>query len=283
MPAQIIDGKETARLIRREVKVEVAALGFPPGLAAVWAGDNPASEVYVNAKRKACELAGITPFLHHLPEQATTAEVISVVRSLNRDPKTHGILVQLPLPKAIDTQAVIASIAPEKDVDGVTPASIGRLLLGQDAFAAATAAGMMELLRRYEIPVEGRRAVVVGRSNIVGKPIAVLLLHAHATVTICHSRTRDLPSICREADILVAALNQPEMINADYVKPGAVVLDAGYSRPPGRQGDVGDVDTESAARVASWITPVPGGVGPMTIAFLLRNTLKAARMTLAAR
>ncbi len=283
MPAQIIDGKETARLIRREVKVEVAALGFPPGLAAVWAGDNPASEVYVNAKRKACELAGITPYLHHLPEQATTAEVISVVRSLNRDPKIHGILVQLPLPKGIDTQAVIASIDPEKDVDGVTPASIGRLLLGQDAFAAATAAGMMELLRRYEIPVEGRRAVVVGRSNIVGKPMAVLLMHAHATVTICHSRTRDLPAVCREADILVAALNQPEMINADYVKPGAVVLDAGYSRPPGRQGDVGDVDTESASRVASWITPVPGGVGPMTIASLLRNTLKAARTALGSR
>jgi methylenetetrahydrofolate dehydrogenase (NADP+)/methenyltetrahydrofolate cyclohydrolase len=257
----------------------VAALkakGISPGLAAVLVGGNPASEVYVSMKQKACAQAGIASTLHRLPNTATTEDVTALLQSLNADPAVHGILLQLPLPKGVNTQAAINAIAPEKDVDGVTAASFGKLVLGQETFVSATAGGMMELLRRYNIPIAGKRAVVVGRSNIVGKPMALLLLHADATVTICHSKTQHLPAICREADILVAALNQPEMLDRDYVKPGAVVLDAGYSRPPGRGGDVGDVNTESAAEVASWITPVPGGVGPMTIATLLQNTLKAA-------
>jgi methylenetetrahydrofolate dehydrogenase (NADP+)/methenyltetrahydrofolate cyclohydrolase len=279
MPAQLMDGRETAKQVRREVKAAVAALrerGVVPGLAAVLVGSNPASQVYVSMKQKACAQAGIESWLHTLPETASTEEVISLIEGLNADPKVHGILVQLPLPKGLDTAAVNEAIAPEKDVDGVTSASFGKLALGRDTFAAATAAGMMELLRRYDIPVAGSRAVVVGRSNIVGKPMALLLLHAHATVTVCHSRTKDLPAVCREADILVAALNQPEMITKEYVKPGAVVIDAGYSRPAAGGGDVGDVNTASAAEHASWITPVPGGVGPMTIAMLLMNTLKAA-------
>lgn len=278
MSARYMDGKETAKAVRREVKEEVAALrerGITPGLAAVLVGDNPASEVYVSMKQKACAQAGISSTLHRLPDTATTADVTALLHGLNADPSVNGILLQLPLPKQVDTQAAINAIAPDKDVDGVTSVSFGKLVLGQETFVSATAGGMMELLRRYDIPIAGKRAVVVGRSNIVGKPMALLLLQANATVTICHSRTQDLPAICREADILVAALNQPEMLNKDYVKPGAVVLDAGYSRPPGRGGDVGDVNTESAAEVASWITPVPGGVGPMTIATLLQNTLKA--------
>lgn len=279
MPAQILDGKETAKQVRREVKAGVDTLrarGLTPGLAAVLVGDNPASEVYVAAKQRACERAGIASWLHRLPSGASTTSVVNLVHSLNHAPDVHGILVQLPLPKGIDTPAVIDAIAPEKDVDGVTAASFGRLLLGRDTFVSATAGGMMELLRRYDIPIAGKRAAVVGRSNIVGKPMAILLMHANATVTVCHSKTDDLPGVCREADILVAALNQPEMIDATYIKPGAVVVDAGYSRPPDREGDVGDVNTASAAEVASWITPVPGGVGPMTIATLLMNTLKAA-------
>lgn len=274
-----MDGRETAKQVRREVKAAVAALkerGIAPGLAAVLVGENPASEVYVSMKRKACEQAGIASSLHRLPDTATTEDVTTLLHRLNADPHTHGILLQLPLPAGVDTQAAINAIAPEKDVDGVTATSFGKLVLGQDTFVSATAGGMMELLRRYDIPIAGRRAVVVGRSNIVGKPMALLLLAAHATVTICHSRTHDLAAVCREADILVAALNQPEMLDKNYVKPGAVVIDAGYSRPEGRGGDVGDVNTASAAEVASWITPVPGGVGPMTIATLLQNTLKAA-------
>jgi methylenetetrahydrofolate dehydrogenase (NADP+)/methenyltetrahydrofolate cyclohydrolase len=279
MSAQYMDGKETAKAVRREVKEAVAGLkerGISPGLAAVLVGDNPASEVYVSMKQKACAQAGIASTLHRLPPTASTEDVTELLRGLNADESVHGILLQLPLPKGVDTQAAINAIAPEKDVDGVTSLSFGKLVLGQETFVSATAGGMMELLRRYDIPVAGKRAVVVGRSNIVGKPMALLLLHADATVTICHSKTRDLPALCRDADILVAALNQPEMLDKDYVKPGAVVLDAGYSRPKDRTGDVGDVNTASAAEVAAWITPVPGGVGPMTIATLLQNTLRAA-------
>ena len=275
-----MDGKETAKAVRREVKAAVAALkerGITPGLAAVLVGDNPASEVYVSMKQKACAQAGIESSLHRMPNAATTEDVTALLAGLNADPSVDGILLQLPLPKGVDTQAAINAIAPEKDVDGVTAASFGKLVLGQDTFFSATAGGMMELLRRHDIAIAGKRAVVVGRSAIVGKPMALLLLQADATVTICHSKTRDLPAVCREADILVAALNQPEMLDKDYIKPGAVVLDAGYSRPAGGGGDVGDVNTQSAAEVASWITPVPGGVGPMTIATLLQNTLKAAQ------
>lgn len=280
MGASILDGKETAKQVRREVKAEVAALkasGVAVGLAAVLVGDNPASEVYVAAKQKACANVGIESWLHRLPATASTEEVVALVCSLNADPTVHGILVQLPLPKGLDTQRVIDTIAPEKDVDGVTAVSFGNLVLNRPGFVSATAGGMMEILRRYNLPTQGKRAVVVGRSNIVGKPMALLLMHANATVTVCHSKTENLKAICSEADILVAALNQPEMLDKDYVKPGAVVLDAGYSRPAGRTGDVGDVNTASAAEVASWITPVPGGVGPMTIATLLQNTLKAAQ------
>ena len=284
MSAKILDGQATARLIRTQVKQRVDALreeyAVVPKLAAVLVGDNPASVTYVGMKRKACEWVGIESETYHLPVDSTQVDVESLIDDLNEDPTVHGILVQHPLPNHLDEIAVLNRLRPEKDVDGLSRANLGALLTGEPAFVACTPLGIMELLDHYEIPIEGKRAVVVGRSIILGKPVALLLLNRHATVTICHSRTQDLASVTREADILVAAVGRPEMITGEMLKPGAVVIDAGYNRVPGREGDVGDVEFVSAAEVASYITPVPGGVGPMTIAMLLRNTLEAAERTL---
>jgi methylenetetrahydrofolate dehydrogenase (NADP+)/methenyltetrahydrofolate cyclohydrolase len=284
--AQILDGQKTARLIRAEISQRVAALkaasGVTPRLAAVLVGDNPASEAYVGMKEKACGWVGIESQTHRLSDAATQEEVEALIHRLNSDSRVHGILIQHPLPRHLDETRALSLLAPQKDVDGISRASLGALITGEEAFISCTPLGIMELLDRYQIPIEGKRAVVVGRSIILGKPVALLLLNRHATVTICHSRTRDLPSVIREADILVAAVGRAEMITGEMIKPGAVVIDAGYNRVAGRKGDVGDVHFESACQIASWITPVPGGVGPMTIAMLLQNTLLAAENSVCA-
>ncbi len=266
--------------IRAEISERVAVLkglrNVTPKLAAVLVGDDPASEAYVTTKGKACRKAGMDSETHRLPDDSTQDQVESLIRRLNADETVHGILVQHPIPHHLDENAVLALVKPEKDVDGISRSSLGALVTGEEAFVSCTPLGIIELLDRYRIPIQGKRAVVVGRSIILGKPVALLLLNRHATVTICHSRTENLPSVTREADILVAAVGKAEMINGEMIKPGAVVLDAGYNRVPGRDGTIGDVEFESASRKASYITPVPGGVGPMTIAMLLRNTLEAA-------
>jgi methylenetetrahydrofolate dehydrogenase (NADP+) / methenyltetrahydrofolate cyclohydrolase len=276
----ILDGTATAKTIRDEVAARTKTLqtqyGVTPGLAAVLAGDNPASVTYVKMKRRACEKAGIYSTALEFGPDATQDDILNAVRTLNADPKIHGILVQHPLPKGMDEYAVLAEVAPEKDVDGIGRGSLGDLVKGEAEFVACTPAGMVELLDRYQLPIAGKHAVVIGRSVILGKPLALLLLNRNATVTICHSKTENLAEITRQADILCAAVGRPEMITGEMLKPGAVVLDAGYNRVPGRDKDVGDCHYESCAAVASAITPVPGGVGPMTIAVLLANTVKAA-------
>lgn len=276
----LLDGTETAKTIRREVAERVQRLkrehGVTPGLAAVLAGDNPASVTYVRMKRRACEKAGIYSVSREFGPDATQEQILQAVQELNADPAIHGILVQHPLPKGLDELAVLAAVDPAKDVDGLGRGSLGDLVQTVPQYVACTPAGMVELMDRYSLPIAGKHAVVIGRSVIVGKPMALLLLNRNATVTICHSRTEDLASYTRQADILVAAVGRPEMITGDMLKPGAVVLDAGYNRVPGRDHDVGDCDFESCARVASAITPVPGGVGPMTIAMLLSNTVTGA-------
>ena len=278
MPAQIIDGKTIAKEIRQQIKTQVAQLVAngknPPGLAVVIVGNDPASRVYVNSKKKACAEAGIYSEEHALSETVSEQELIALIYQLNRNPKINGILVQLPLPDQIDERKVIESISPKKDVDGLHPISIGNLLIGAPTFVPCTPEGIMVLLQKTGIELKGKRAVVIGRSNLVGKPVAVLLLAQHATVTICHSRTKDLPAVAKEADILVVAIGKPNYINGDAVKPGAVVIDVGMNRLDDRF--TGDVEFESASKVAGFITPVPGGVGPMTIAMLLQNTLQAA-------
>ncbi len=275
----ILDGTATAKVIRAEVADRVLRLkeqGINPGLAAVLAGDDPASVTYVKMKRRACDKAGIASFAREFRSDATQEQIMEAVQELNSDPNVHGVLVQHPLPKGLDEYAVLAAVDPNKDVDGIGRGSLGDLVKGEALFVACTPAGMVELLDRYNLPIEGKHAVVIGRSVILGKPMALLLLNRNATVTICHSKTKDLASITRQADILVAAIGRPEMITGDMVKPGAVVLDAGYNRVPGRDKDVGDCHYESCGEVASAITPVPGGVGPMTIAMLLSNTVTAA-------
>lgn len=280
MSARILDGLQTATAIRAEiaerVKALVARTGTQPGLAAVLIGDDPASHTYVSMKGRACRKAGMLSRTVTLPGTATQAEAEALIGELNDDPATHGILVQHPVPKHLDELTILAKVSPAKDVDGIGRGSLGALLTGESAFVAATPLGIVELLNRYQIGVAGKEAVVVGRSIILGKPVAMLLLNRHATVTICHSRTDDLAAHTRRADILVAAVGRAELIRGDMIKPGAVVIDAGYNRVEGREGDVGDVHFDSASQVAGWITPVPGGVGPMTIAMLLHNTLRAA-------
>ncbi|GEA15950.1 bifunctional protein FolD [Moorella sp. E308F] len=279
MPAQILDGKQIAAAVREEVKQEVARLkeqGITPGLAVVLVGDDPASQVYVRNKHRACEEVGIYSEVHRLPAETTQPQLLDLIKQLNNDPRLHGILVQLPLPDHIDEKTVIDTIALEKDVDGFSPANVGNLVIGDKCFYPCTPHGCMVLLDKAGIDPKGKKAVVVGRSNIVGKPMAMMLLARHATVTICHSRTRNLAEECRQADILVAAVGKPEMITGDMIKEGAVVIDVGINRV-GEKKLVGDVHFESAAQKASWITPVPGGVGPMTIAMLLKNTVEAAR------
>ncbi len=251
-------------------------IGRPPGLATILVGDDPASAVYVANKRKACAEAGIADHHRHLDAGVPQDEVAALIEECNADPEISGILLQLPVPAPLDGAALTARIAPEKDVDGLTAVSIGRLWQGTLGLRPCTPLGVIELLDGYEVPLQGAEAVVAGRSDLVGKPVAALLLARHATVTICHSRTRDLAAVCARADILVAAVGVPRLLGAEHVKPGAAVIDVGINRTP--DGLVGDVDFDAARERAGWITPVPGGVGPMTIAMLLRNTVSAARL-----
>jgi methylenetetrahydrofolate dehydrogenase (NADP+) / methenyltetrahydrofolate cyclohydrolase len=278
MTAELIDGKAIAQQVRAEVAAEVAALvesGRPrPGLATVLVGDDPASAVYVGGKQRASAEVGIEGFDHRLPHDASHAEVERVLHELNDDPRVSGILLQLPTPPQVDGGALTEIIEPRKDVDGLTPISAGLLAKGRPGLRPCTPQGVMELLRRHDVALEGAEAVVIGRSDLVGKPVSALLLAENATVTTCHSRTRDLPAVCRRADVLVAAAGRPGFVQGDWVKEGAVVIDVGINRT--EAGLRGDVDFEGAAERARLITPVPGGVGPMTIAMLLRNTLHAA-------
>lgn len=293
MTATIIDGQAIANQVREEVARQVAemiAKGLPkPGLATVLVGENPASQVYVRMKQKACAQAGIESFGHHLPEDASQEEVEGLVKELNADERVNGILVQLPLPSHLNEERVLSAISLEKDVDGFHPINIGRLAQkGRESlFVPCTPAGCIRLLDEMHVPIKGANAVVLGRSNIVGMPVALLLVKRDATVTICHSRTRDLPATVRQADILIAAVGKPEMVRKDWVKPGAVVIDVGVNRvedPSSEKGYrlVGDVMFDEVKEVAGMITPVPGGVGPMTIAMLLSNTVKAAQLAHAA-
>jgi methylenetetrahydrofolate dehydrogenase (NADP+) / methenyltetrahydrofolate cyclohydrolase len=280
MAARVIDGKAVAAAVRERVKVDVAAYeqeaGRTPALATVLVGDDPASEIYVRNKRRTTEEVGMRSVHHGLEAGIKEEELLDLVRRLGSDDEVDGILVQLPLPAHLDSDAVVQTLDPRKDVDGLTPVNAGLLAHGTPGLVPCTPAGVMELLRHEGVELEGAEAVVVGRSKLVGVPVARLLLQANATVTVCHSRTRDLDAACRRADILVAAVGVPKLLGAEAVKPGAVVIDVGMNRL--EDGLSGDVDYEAAAEVAAAITPVPGGVGPMTIAMLLANTLQAARM-----
>lgn len=304
MSAQVLNGAEVAENIKQRVAARVAELGsqgIKPGLAAVIVGNNPASQVYVGNKVKTCQALGLHSEKHELPEETTTEELLELVERLNRDDTIDGILVQMPLPTQIDSRRILEAIDPAKDVDGFHPVNVGRLVQGQNALVACTPAGVIELLDYYKIPIAGAHAVVVGRSDIVGKPMSLLLLHRHATVTICHSKTKDLPAITRQADILVAAIGRTAMVTGDHVREGAVVVDVGmndatteeeinriFAEPErtkrlevlAKRGRtlVGDVEPRTVAEKASWLTPVPGGVGLLTIAMLMQNTLRAAEM-----
>ncbi len=291
MPAQLIDGKAIAATIRGEVKAEVEAMtagyGKVPGLAAVLVGERRDSQTYVRMKKKACAEVGITSFGHDLPADISQEGLLELVRDLNANPDVHGILVQLPLPDHIDEEEILGAVSLEKDVDGFHPINIGRLSMKRrdPLFVPCTPKGCIELLNRTGVEIEGKRAVVLGRSNIVGLPVSMLLLHRNATLTICHSRTKNLPDVVRGADILVAAVGRAEMVRGDWVKPGAVVIDVGVNAvddPTREKGYrlVGDVAFDEVKEVAAAITPVPGGVGPMTIAMLLRNTLDSAKHTI---
>ena len=282
MAAQLLDGKAMSEELQADIARKVAALkerGVTPGLAVILVGDDPASQIYVRNKGIGCEKTGMHSVTIRMPEDTTKQALEDQIRALNADPAIHGILVQLPLPPHLDEAAALAAIAPEKDVDGFHVQNAGRRLCGLPGVVACTPKGAMEMIRRTGVDLTGKEAVVVGRSDIVGKPMAVLLLQAHSPVTMCHSRTADLASHTRRADILVAAVGKPGFITADMVKPGAIVIDVGINRVDGRV--VGDVDFEHVKDVAGWMTPVPGGVGRMTITMLLENTLEAAERTLA--
>ncbi len=275
-----IDGKAIAAELRAQMKAQVSQMeedGVTPGLAVVLVGEDPASHTYVRNKKRACEETGIYSEVHTLPASFGQAALLDLIAQLNARPDIDGILVQSPLPEGYDEQAVVNAIAPDKDVDAFHPENVGKLSLGEAAFLPCTPAGILALLRHEGISVAGKRCVVVGRSNIVGKPMAMLLLQADGTVTVCHSKTQNLPAVTREADILIAAIGKPKFFTADMVKPGAVVIDVGMDRDEAGK-LCGDVDFASVEPVASYITPVPGGVGPMTIAMLLQNTLTAARL-----
>jgi len=278
MAAQILDGKSLAALVRAGVKARVERLsqrGIRPGLGVILAGDDPASRVYVRNKQRACEETGVRSKLFEFDASVSETQLLQRLEALNSDPAIHGILVQLPLPRHIDAARVLEAVSPAKDIDGFHAANLGALLAGAPRFVPCTPAGVMRLLEHAGVPIAGRRAVVIGRSNIVGKPLALLLLQKDATVTICHSKSVNLGSITREAEILVAAAGRAKLVTADMVKPGACVIDVGVNR--GADGKLaGDVDFDAVKAVASWITPVPGGVGPMTIAMLLENCLHAA-------
>ena len=302
MPALILDGNKIRDEIQVELLQQVTELkrvGITPGLAAVLVGENPASQIYVRNKVKSCEALGLYSEKVERPGSSTTEELLKLVDELNRNDAIDGILVQLPLPPQVDTKRVLMAVDPAKDVDGFHTMNVGNLVAGREGFVACTPAGVMEILKRSKIPLKGARAVVVGRSDIVGKPMAMLLLHEHATVTICHSRTRDLPAVAREADLLAAAIGRPAFVTREFIKPGATVIDVGINRltteqeirkifhdPTGalatlaKRGSVlvGDVQPEDAREIAGAFTPVPGGVGPLTIVMLMSNTIKAARL-----
>ena len=278
--AKIIDGKKVSAAVRAQVRDEVVELvkrGVQPGLAVVIVGNDPASRTYVNNKKKACADTGIYSEEYALPETTTQEELLALVDQLNHKKEINGILVQSPLPRGLDEEAVVEAIAPEKDVDAFHPDNVGRIMIGNYHFLPCTPAGVIELLQSEQIEIAGKNCVVIGRSNIVGKPMAMLLLHHNGTVTICHSRTKDLKAVCRQADILVSAVGKAGFVTADMVKPGAAVIDVGMNR--NSEGKLcGDVDYAAVEKMAGYITPVPGGVGPMTIAMLLRNTLTAAKL-----
>lgn len=274
--AQILDGRATSTLLRQEVAARVVRLGFQPRLEAIVAAQDPASLAYVRMKRTWAEKAGMLSGSWEAGPTTTQAQLMDRIAELNADPAVHGILLQHPLPKHLDEDEALLALGHAKDVDGISPASLGRLTAGLPGFRCATPAGIMRLLQHYQIPIEGQRAVVIGRSVILGKPMALMLLEANATVTIAHSRTQNLAELCREADLLVAAVGRAELVKGDWIKPGAIVVDAGYNKVEGRAQDVGDCDFEACSERAAWITPVPGGVGPMTVATLLSNTIDAA-------
>ena len=272
----IINGKEISASIRAEIKAETEKLGIKPGLAVILVGNDPASQVYVRNKNKACEEVGFYSEMYTLPEETSMDDLLGLIDQLNQSPQIHGILVQLPLPKHLDEEKVILAIDPSKDVDAFHPENVGKIMIGNHSFLPCTPAGVMELIKRSGIEISGKECVVIGRSNIVGKPQAMLLLHENATVTICHSRTKDLPSVCSRADILVSAVGRADFVTPDMVKDGAVVIDVGINR--NSEGKLcGDVDFDAVAPKTSYITPVPGGVGPMTITMLMKNTLTAAK------
>lgn len=280
MTAQILDGKSLAKQIRGELAKEVAEFvknHQTPCLAAVLVGTDPASEVYVRSKRRDCKEVGIESQLHHLPEDTSEADLLKLIEQLNNDPNVHGILCQLPVPKQINTEAVLEAIDPAKDVDAFHPENVGRLVQGRPRFLPCTPHGVQQILQRNDLPIAGKHVVVVGRSDIVGKPLSIMLAQRglDATVTLCHSRTQDLPAVCRSADILVVAIGKANFVTAEMVRPGAVVIDVGINRT--EDGLVGDVDYEPVSEVAGYITPVPGGIGPLTRVMLLVNTITAAR------
>ncbi len=289
MTAQILDGKALAQTIRDEVKQQVDAFiqetSIQPGLAVVLVGEHPASKVYVRNKGKACVEAGMNSIQHKLPAETPQEDLLALVDQLNADPAVHGILVQLPVPDQIEAITVQERIDPLKDVDGLHPINVGRLSIGLDCLVACTPIGVIKILKRAQIPLKGKQAVIIGRSNIVGKPMIQLLLQEHATVTVCHSRTQDLAGVARGADILIAATGQMHMVRKDWIKPGAAVIDVGISfeEVDGKYKQRGDVHRAEAEEVAGYLSPSPGGPGPMTIAMLMSNTLKAARMQLAAK
>ena len=280
MSAKIIDGKAIAASVKEQAARDAAAVaqavGRKPCLAVIIVGDDPASRVYVNNKKKACEACGITSLEYALPEETAQEELLALIDTLNRDDAVDGVLCQLPLPKRIDAEKVIEAIDPDKDVDGFHPVNVGRMVTGVAGFLPCTPAGLIEMLKYEGIETEGKRCVVIGRSNIVGKPAAILMQRADATVTVCHSKTKNLKETVRQADIVVASVGKPHFLTADMVKPGAVVLDVGINRLPDKT-LVGDAEFAEVAEVAGYITPVPGGVGPMTVAMLMKNTVEAAR------
>ena len=274
---KIIDGKSISSFIKDKIREEVSYLkanSITVGLAVIIVGEDKASQLYVANKRKACENLGIMSETHYLPENTSQKELLELIDNLNKDKKINGILVQLPLPVHLDEKAVINAILPEKDVDAFHPVNVGKIMQGDYDFVPCTPAGIMEMLKYEDIDLTGKHCVIIGRSNIVGKPMAMLMLHKNATVTICHSKTENLKDICKQADILVVAIGKPNFVNSDYVKPGAVVIDVGINRVDGKF--CGDVDFDDVEPITSAITPVPGGVGPMTIAMLMKNTLTAA-------
>ena len=277
--AEIIDGKLISGQIKEECKEKINALkekGIEVTLAVIQVGEDPASSVYVNNKKKACEFIGANSLSYHLEENSTQEELLALIDKLNEDDKVNGILVQLPLPKTFDEDEVIRRINPDKDVDGFHPINVGRLSIGEKGFVSCTPAGVIQLLKRSNVEIEGKECVIIGRSNIVGKPMSMLMLRENATVTVCHSRTKDLREVTKRADILIVAIGKPKMIDASYVKEGAVVIDVGIHRPdPNSKKLCGDVDYDSVEKVASKITPVPGGVGPMTIAMLMSNLVNS--------